>query len=260
MRRRAAKACDPARAGSLIPRMRCAGSPGVGCVRHRWKSACASHGATCTGWRGSPGKGDDSTVLASRALGACRRCDGRRRHRFASPAARVQRRAAPHIARNEGRREARVVAPRIVAMPAGRARKLRKQATKKPVESTGFFVFVVARPERFELPTAWFVARYSIQLSYGRAAKERDYSGFGPSRQHLFSTFVASAAGAAWAPPPDRLHATCPRDPPRSDPVIRPVPRHECGDAGLDGRGWRIAHVALQGADVGEGIGHIAGL
>ena len=27
---------------------------------------------------------------------------------------------------------------------------------------------VMARPERFELPTAWFVARYSIQLSYGR--------------------------------------------------------------------------------------------
>ena len=26
----------------------------------------------------------------------------------------------------------------------------------------------LARPERFELPTAWFVARYSIQLSYGR--------------------------------------------------------------------------------------------
>ena len=28
--------------------------------------------------------------------------------------------------------------------------------------------YLVARPERFELPTAWFVARYSIQLSYGR--------------------------------------------------------------------------------------------
>jgi hypothetical protein len=27
----------------------------------------------------------------------------------------------------------------------------------------------LARPERFELPTPWFVARYSIQLSYGRA-------------------------------------------------------------------------------------------
>ena len=37
----------------------------------------------------------------------------------------------------------------------------------------------MARPERFELPTAWFVARYSIQLSYGRVIivswrRERD--------------------------------------------------------------------------------------
>ena len=30
---------------------------------------------------------------------------------------------------------------------------------------------VMARPERFELPTAWFVARYSIQLSYGRVVR-----------------------------------------------------------------------------------------
>ena len=29
-------------------------------------------------------------------------------------------------------------------------------------------LFYLARPERFELPTPWFVARYSIQLSYGR--------------------------------------------------------------------------------------------
>ena len=28
--------------------------------------------------------------------------------------------------------------------------------------------FYLVRPERFELPTTWFVARYSIQLSYGR--------------------------------------------------------------------------------------------
>jgi hypothetical protein len=27
---------------------------------------------------------------------------------------------------------------------------------------------LVARPERFELPTSWFVAMRSIQLSYGR--------------------------------------------------------------------------------------------
>ena len=35
----------------------------------------------------------------------------------------------------------------------------------------------MARPERFELPTAWFVARYSIQLSYGRAKTGRGVSG-----------------------------------------------------------------------------------
>ena len=34
--------------------------------------------------------------------------------------------------------------------------------------AAGPFHFKVARPERFELPTTWFVARYSIQLSYGR--------------------------------------------------------------------------------------------
>jgi hypothetical protein len=27
---------------------------------------------------------------------------------------------------------------------------------------------MLARPERFELPTPWFVAKYSIQMSYGR--------------------------------------------------------------------------------------------
>ena len=27
---------------------------------------------------------------------------------------------------------------------------------------------ILARPERFELPTPWFVAKYSIQMSYGR--------------------------------------------------------------------------------------------
>src|SRR3954468_20388744 len=32
----------------------------------------------------------------------------------------------------------------------------------------GWRLLDVARPERFELPTSWFVAMRSIQLSYGR--------------------------------------------------------------------------------------------
>ena len=32
----------------------------------------------------------------------------------------------------------------------------------------GETVRYLPKPERFELPTPWFVARYSIQLSYGR--------------------------------------------------------------------------------------------
>jgi hypothetical protein len=39
--------------------------------------------------------------------------------------------------------------------------------TRKELEKKG----MLARPERFELPTSWFVARHSIQLSYGRVPK-----------------------------------------------------------------------------------------
>ena len=46
----------------------------------------------------------------------------------------------------------------------------------------------LARPERFELPTFWFVARHSIQLSYGRAESK------------TFQT-----AGAGVMPPPNCL-------------------------------------------------------
>ncbi len=40
---------------------------------------------------------------------------------------------------------------------------------KKPAFLQVFSLFL-ARPERFERPTPWFVAKYSIQLSYGRSA------------------------------------------------------------------------------------------
>ena len=47
----------------------------------------------------------------------------------------------------------------------------------------------MARPERFELPTPWFVAKYSIQLSYGRV-RERDYRG-SPARGRVRSVSPA---------------------------------------------------------------------
>ena len=44
---------------------------------------------------------------------------------------------------------------------------------------------MLVRPERFERPTPWFVAKYSIQLSYGRALYETlaEREGFEPSIQ-----------------------------------------------------------------------------
>ena len=34
-------------------------------------------------------------------------------------------------------------------------------------------MMIMVRPERFELPTLWFEAKCSIQLSYGREKQER---------------------------------------------------------------------------------------
>ncbi len=55
-------------------------------------------------------------------------------------------------------------------MGVGAALKLPSQTpkTKNAGLKPAFFVLYMVRPERFELPTPWFVAKYSIQLSYGR--------------------------------------------------------------------------------------------
>ena len=54
----------------------------------------------------------------------------------------------------------------------------------------GIFVLeptnILARPERFELPTTWFEARYSIQLSYGRVFKINDLGVGGEGRVAKF--------------------------------------------------------------------------
>ena len=55
--------------------------------------------------------------------------------------------------------------------------------TKKNRQTISLPVSIMARPERFELPTAWFVARYSIQLSYGRVSLDAEFctNAFHPS-------------------------------------------------------------------------------
>ena len=55
----------------------------------------------------------------------------------------------------------------------------------------------LARPERFELPTTWFEARYSIQLSYGRSflkiTKTKGYRLFYPIAVDPLFDFYARA-------------------------------------------------------------------
>lgn len=54
---------------------------------------------------------------------------------------------------------------------------------KGPPKLVSLFHLYMARPARFERATAWFVARYSIQLSYGRLKEVRTIHGLMPDFQ-----------------------------------------------------------------------------
>jgi hypothetical protein len=57
----------------------------------------------------------------------------------------------------------------------------------------------VARPERFELPTLWFEARCSIQLSYGRVDRsDLVYGARSGVRNVQFSRVIFAAAGPTY--------------------------------------------------------------
>ena len=66
----------------------------------------------------------------------------------------------------------------------------------------------MARPERVELPTFWFVARRSIQLSYGRAM------GYAVGRYFIVPSFyyrrnAAIVAQGTWPCKPEWNSARC---------------------------------------------------
>src|SRR5215467_9093702 len=98
-----------------------------------------------------------------------------------------------------------------------------------------FLLGEVARPGGLELPTFWFVARRSIQLSYGRAAK-LFYHGFIGRR--------ASAPPSCWwlhdLVNREPTHRGKPRPVPNWPPRVRPVPQFPPGSADRPLRSWLL--------------------
>ena len=64
-----------------------------------------------------------------------------------------------------------------------------------------FCLILLARPERFERPTPWFVAKYSIQLSYGRLAVVKGaiiQSGCACLKYYVEDSWPANALAGEW--------------------------------------------------------------
>jgi hypothetical protein len=75
----------------------------------------------------------------------------------------------------------------------------------------------MVRPERFELPTLWFVARCSIQLSYGRA-QFTAYLHAVAQRKFVRQTCKIASFGSLCAPA--RMPTSCARTRPRMGAVL----------------------------------------
>ena len=81
----------------------------------------------------------------------------------------------------------------------------------------------MVRPERFELPASWFVARRSIQLSYGRALTIIDSNTWRRGRDCSQACACSSLADAQDRRQEGRgVDPLSPRDIPR---VLHPVDR-----------------------------------
>ena len=96
----------------------------------------------------------------------------------------------------------------------------------------------MARPERFELPTTWFEARYSIQLSYGRIVRygvrqsvlSRHKSLSPAMRAPTFATLIVPAEVASNA----RSYRIGPSSVARNARSYRIVPRPVARNAGTN--------------------------
>ncbi len=131
------------------------------------------------------------------------------------------------------RRPSRRGVPRTAAAPA-RSRwtpthstwpdpaPLNREKNQKKGPATSRRSFEMARPERFELPTAWFVARYSIQLSYGRVFARRGIMRERPRAVNRFR-HPDSWAGHQAAPRPPRPGASSRRNGRRAPAGRRPA-------------------------------------
>src|SRR5450631_461995 len=73
-------------------------------------------------------------------------------------------------------------------------------------------LLIVVRPERFELPASWFVARRSIQLSYGRALTIIDGKPWRRGRDSnprwAFDPYALSRGAPSTTRPPLRMGLT----------------------------------------------------